>query len=56
MVEVAEILREHGPEYLEKYGSRMPRRQLRAMRDIVECRTPVLGGEVYVCKKCDEYR
>ena len=56
MVEVAEILRAHGPEYLAKYGSRMPRAHLRAMRDIEQCRTPVLGGQVYVCTKCDERR
>lgn len=56
MVEVAEIFRAHGPEYLAKYADRMPRSHKRAMRDILECRTPALGGEVYVCKKCDEYR
>jgi hypothetical protein len=26
------------------------------MRDIQACRTESLGGEVYLCKKCDEYR
>ena len=56
MEEVAEIFRTHGPEYLAKYGSRMPRNHLRAMRDIEQCRTPVLGGQVYVCTKCDERR
>jgi Zn finger protein HypA/HybF involved in hydrogenase expression len=56
MVEVAEIFRAHGPEYLAKYGERMPRCHKRAMRDILECRTPALGGQVYVCEKCDERR
>jgi ribosomal protein L37AE/L43A len=56
MVEAAEIFRTHGPEYLAKYGGRMPRAHLRAMRDIQQCRTPVLGGQVYVCPKCDERR
>ena len=56
MVEMAEIFRTHGPEYLGKYGKRMPRAQLRAMRDIEQCRTPVLGGQAYVCTKCDERR
>ena len=56
MVEVAEIFRRHGPEYLAKYGERMPRNHLRAMRDIEQCRTPVLGGKGYVCTKCDERR
>jgi len=56
MVEVAEILRAHGPEYLAKYGERMPRSHLRVMRDIEACRTAELGGQVYVCEKCDERR
>src|SRR5712692_10053068 len=56
MVEVAEIFRTYGPEYLAKYGERMPRAHLRAMRDIEQCRTPVLGGQMYVCSKCDERR
>jgi hypothetical protein len=56
MVEAAEIFRAHGPEYLAKYGERMPRAHKRAMRDIEQCRTPVLGGRVYLCKKCDERR
>jgi hypothetical protein len=56
MVEAAEIFRLHGPEYLAKYGERMPRVHLRAIRDIQQCRTPELGGQAYVCKKCDEYR
>jgi ribosomal protein L37AE/L43A len=56
MVEVAEIFQLHGPEYLAKYGSRMPRAQLRAMRDIQQCRTPVLGGQGYVCTKCEQKR
>jgi len=56
MVEAAEIFRKHGPEYLGKYGERMPRRQLRAMRDIQRCRTPELGGQAYVCAKCEQTR
>jgi Putative transposase/Transposase zinc-binding domain len=56
MVEVAEIFRAHGPEYLAKYGGRMPCAHKRAMRDILQCRTPALGGEVYVCGKCHAYR
>ena len=56
MVEVAEIFRLHGAQYRAKYGHRMLRSHLRAMRDIESCRTASLGGEVYVCKKCDLYR
>lgn len=56
MAEVADIFRLHGGEYRAKYGERMPARHLRAMREIESCRTESLGGQVYVCKKCDEQR
>lgn len=56
IVEVAEIFRAHGPEYLAKYGERMPRSHVKVMRDIEACRTPELGGQVYVCEKCNERR
>lgn len=55
MVEVAEIFRLHGAQYRAKYRSRMLPSHRRAMRDIESCRTPSLGGEVYLCKKCDDY-
>src|SRR5437660_1334511 len=56
MVEVAEIFRQHGPEYRTKFGSRMPRRHQRAMEDVQQCRTPELGGQVYYCPRCEEER
>jgi hypothetical protein len=56
MVEVAEIFRLHGPQYRAKFGRGMLRSHLRAMRDIEQCRTSALGGEVYLCNKCDVYR
>jgi len=56
MVELAEILRRHGAEYCARYQNRLPFRQLRAMRDIQDCRTPALGGQVYSCAPCGEER
>src|SRR5947207_4223760 len=56
MLEVAEIFRLHGPEYREKFGSRMLPSQLRAMQDIEQCRTAALGGQVYFCDHCQEQR
>ena len=56
MVEVAEILRLHGAQYRAKYAHRMLSSHRRAMRDIEDCRTPSLGGEVYLCNKCNLYR
>jgi hypothetical protein len=56
MVEVAEIFRLHGEGYRAKFGKRMLPSHLRAMRDIEECRTPALGGQLYYCDQCDETR
>lgn len=56
MVELAEIFRRHGAQYRSRYQNRLPFRQLRAMRDIQDCRTPVLGGQIYACAPCGEER
>lgn len=52
MIELADIFARHGPEYLAKYGPRMLPSHRRAMRDIINCRTPVMGGKTYRCKQC----
>ena len=56
MIELAEILRQHGPAYREKFGGRMPASHLKVMADIEACRTAALGGQVYVCETCSETR
>ncbi len=48
--EVAQILRDHGEEYLAKY-SPSPE-QHKVMRAISICRTAVLGGHVEECDSC----
>jgi len=56
MPELADIFRACGAEYRQQYGERMLPSHKRAMRDIIRCRTKALGGEVYLCKKCDDFR
>jgi len=51
---VADIIRRHGPEYVRQFGSRMSSDQLRAMRDIADCRTPAMGGQHWLCPGCGE--
>jgi hypothetical protein len=53
VIELAEIFRQHGPAYKEKYSSHMLPSHLRAMSDIESCRTEVLGGHVYQCPECE---
>ena len=56
MLELADIFRLHGPEYREKFGTRMLPSHRRAMQDIEQCRTEALGGQVFYCAPCDEHR
>lgn len=52
MIELAEIVRRHGPEYLRRFGGRVPAAHRRALRALVRCRTPALGGHLYRCGEC----
>lgn len=54
MLEMADIFREYGPSYRSRYGGRMLSSHKRTMDDIVNCRTPAMGGQVYECKDCHE--
>ena len=53
MVEIAGILRRHGPAYLAKYGERMLPSHKKAIKAILQCRSEALGGHVYFCEKCN---
>jgi hypothetical protein len=48
--EVADVFREYGDAYRALYP--MTEEQAKVMRDIVICRTKVLGGQVYECLNC----
>ena len=50
MVELAEIFRRYGPEYIDQFGSRMLPSHRRAIYDIVGCRTEQMGGHLYCCE------
>ena len=53
-LEVADVFRQFGPSYLEAFGERMLPSHRRAIRDIVACRTQVMGGHVFQCDGCGE--
>lgn len=54
MTTLADIVRQYGAAYKEKYGDRMLPSHRRALHDIARCRTTALGGHVYHCEDCDE--
>lgn len=55
MLELADIVREVGPAYLERYGARLLPSHRKALQDIATCRTEALGGEVFWCDHCEQY-
>jgi hypothetical protein len=52
MTSVADALRQHAPEYLQRFGQRMPRGHHKVLAAITRCRTGQLGGVHYQCGGC----
>ena len=48
-MKLAEILTAHWPAYVAKFGRLIPAEQRAAVRAILRCRTPALGGQRYRC-------
>jgi hypothetical protein len=55
-LEVAEVFRDHGDAFLDRYGAVLSPEQRRALRDIAACRTAALGGHVEECDRCGHRR
>jgi Putative transposase/Transposase zinc-binding domain len=52
VVSLAEVLRQHWPQYERQFGSAILPSHRRAVQAILQCRTAALGGEVYRCADC----
>ena len=51
-LEVADVFRQHGQEFLNRWGDVLSPQQRRAFRDISACRTAALGTHVEQCDHC----
>lgn len=51
-LEVADVFRQHGQEFLERWGDGLSPQQRKAFRDIGACRTAALGTHVEQCDHC----
>ena len=51
-VEVAEIFRAQGSNFIDRHRSRIRFQQLKVMRAILHCRTAILGGHIDICSRC----
>jgi|TARA_B100000315_G_C14567889_1_gene583902 hypothetical protein len=56
VLEMADILRRHGPAYRRERAGRLSRGQLRVMGAIEACRTAILGGHLERCTDCSHRR
>jgi len=55
-LEVADVFRDHGDAFLDRYGDTLSPERRRALRDIAACRTAALGGHVEECNRCGHQR
>jgi len=53
-LELADIFRQYGAAYRQKYTDRLLPSHRQAMLAIERCRTDALGGQVFVCPACGE--
>lgn len=54
MLEMADIFRWYGPAYRAQYQGQLLPSHKRTMQDIIHCRTPSMGGQVFECTHCHE--
>jgi hypothetical protein len=52
VIDVADVVRQFGPAYLDRHGTSMLPSHRRALADIAECRTEALGGHLWRCSSC----
>jgi hypothetical protein len=55
-LEVADVIRQYGDGFLDRYGGTLSDEQRRALRDLAVCRTAALGGHVEHCLDCGHDR
>jgi Putative transposase/Transposase zinc-binding domain len=56
VLEVADIIRQHGAAFLERHAGRLTAEQRQALRDLGRCRTAALGGHLQRCSDCGHQR
>ncbi len=55
-LEVADVLRAHGPAFLERHAAQLSASQRRAIQELALCRTAALGGHTERCTGCGHER
>jgi len=52
LTELADVFCDAGPAYVQRFGDRLLPSHWQVLRDVVDCRTPVLGGRMFLCHDC----
>jgi hypothetical protein len=52
MLRVVDVVRRHGPAYMDRHGASMMPSHVRAVKAILRCRTPEMGGHLAACPQC----
>jgi predicted RNA-binding Zn-ribbon protein involved in translation (DUF1610 family) len=52
---MADIVCQYGTEYLNKFSESILPSHRKALNHIASCRTPVMGGQKYLCKTCNQF-
>ena len=55
-LEVADVIRQYGDAFLDRYGSVLSATQRQALDDLAACRTAALGGHIEHCLDCGHER
>lgn len=55
-LELADICRDYGPAYRQKYADKLLPSHRQVMSAIERCRTEALGGQLYGCPTCQEFQ
>src|SRR5262249_14690103 len=55
-LEVAQVIRQHGADFVARHGGWLSAAQRQALRDLAACRTAALGGHVVECLDCGQQR
>src|SRR5512141_746817 len=52
MLRLADVVRRHGPAYMDRHGASMLPSHVHAVKAILRCRTPEMGGHLAACPRC----
>ena len=54
MTTIKDIFTTYGPEYIQRFGDRMPTDHHKVIDAIINCRTGHFGASIYQCTQCGE--